>query len=260
MDKLRLALLQNGIVWEDKAANLAYCEERLAALSGRAEVAILPEMFTTGFTMSASSLAEEGDGMTLQTLRKWASAYGLALVGSYIAREGESCYNRGFFVTPGGEVSFYDKRHLFRMGEEGRYFKAGDRRLVVEYEGWRIALFVCYDLRFPVWCRNVANEYDLALFVASWPRARAHAWRSLLVARAIENAAYVCGVNRVGCDNMGLVYDGDTMAIDFKGNAMAKAPDGEESVVVVELDKLPLLSFREKFPVWRDADSFAIDF
>lgn len=259
MDRLQIALLQNGIEWEDKVANMAYCEARLATLSGKVQVAVLPEMFTTGFTMNASSLAEENDGTTLQTLRKWAAVYDIALAGSYIAREGEACYNRGFFVTPDGEARFYDKRHLFRMGEEGRYFKAGNRRLVVEYKGWRIALFVCYDVRFPVWCRNVANEYDLALYVASWPRVRAHAWRSLLVARAIENAAYVCGVNRVGYDNMGLIYNGDTMAIDFKGNTLAKAPDGEEAIVVVELDKLALQSFREKFPVWRDADTFAID-
>ncbi len=259
MDRLQIALLQNGIAWEDKIANLASCEARLATLSGKVQVAVLPEMFTTGFTMSASSLAEENDGTTLQTLRRWAADYDIALAGSYIAREGEACYNRGFFVTPDGEARFYDKRHLFRMGEEGRYFKSGNRRLVVEYKGWRIALFVCYDIRFPVWCRNVANEYDLALYVASWPRVRAHAWCSLLVARAIENAAYVCGVNRVGCDNMGLVYNGDTMAIDFKGNTLAKAPDGEEAVVVVELDKLALQSFREKFPVWRDADTFTID-
>lgn len=259
MDTLRLALLQNSIEWEDKVANLQYCETRLASLSGKVQVAVLPEMFTTGFTMNASSLAEEGDDITLQRLRKWAADYGIALAGSYIAREGEACYNRGFFVAPDGESRFYDKRHLFRMGEEGRYFMTGNKRCIVEYAGWRIALFVCYDLRFPVWCRNVGNEYDLALYVASWPQVRAHAWRSLLVARAIENAAYVCGVNRVGCDNMGLVYSGDTMAIDFKGNTLAKAPDGEEAVVTMELDRQSLLSFRKKFPVWRDADAFTID-
>lgn len=260
MDKLQIALLQNSIEWEDKEANLAYCKARLATLSGQVQIAVLPEMFTTGFTMNASLLAEDGDSLTLQTLRTWAASYGMALVGSYIAREAGACYNRGFFVTPEGEAYFYDKRHLFRMGDEGRYFKAGDKRLVVEYHGWRIALFVCYDVRFPVWCRNVANEYDLAFYVASWPQVRAHAWRSLLVARAIENAAYVCGVNRVGRDKMGLVYNGDTMAIDFKGNTMAKAPDGEEAVVLAELDKPSLQSFRTKFPVWRDADTFTIDY
>ncbi len=259
MDILRLALLQNSIEWEDKVANLQYCETRLASLSGKVQVAVLPEMFTTGFTMNASSLAEEGDDITLQRLRKWAADYGIALAGSYIAREGEACYNRGFFVAPDGESRFYDKRHLFRLGEEGRYFMAGNKRCIVEYAGWRIALFVCYDLRFPVWCRNVGNEYDLALYVASWPQVRAHAWRSLLVARAIENAAYVCGVNRTGNDSTAMVYRGDTMAVGVKGEILAEAEPFAEQVVEVVLDLSKVRRFREKFPVWKDADNFSLE-
>lgn len=259
MEKLTIALLQNDIVWEDVAANLAACEKTIASLQDSVQLAILPEMFTTGFSMSAVSCAEEGEGTTLKALKQWAAQYNVALTGSYIARQGDKCYNRGFFVQPNGNVTFYDKRHLFRMGDEGKVFTAGNDRVIVEYLGWRIALFICYDLRFPVWSRNVANEYDIAIYVASWPQVRAHVWRSLLVARAIENACYVCGVNRVGEDGMNLQYTGDTMAIDFKGTIIDKAPDGQQSVVVLELDGDKLQSFRTKFPTWRDADNFTIE-
>ena len=259
MEKLTIALLQNDIVWEDVNANLVACEKTIASLDAGVQIAILPEMFTTGFSMSAIQYAEEGEGVTLATLKEWAARYDVALVGSYIARENGHNYNRAFFVTPEGDVTFYDKRHLFRMGDEGRVFTAGDKRVVVEYKGWRIALFICYDLRFPVWSRNVANEYDIAIYVASWPQARAHVWRTLLLARAIENACYVCGVNRVGVDGMNLQYIGDTMAVDFKGSVMDKVPDGEQGHVVVELDGDKLQSFRSKFPTWRDADNFTIE-
>lgn len=258
MEKLRVALLQNDIVWENVDANLAYCEKALQELDNEVHVAVLPEMFTTGFSMSATQYAEEGEGKTLSALKEWAARYDIALAGSYIAREEGKCYNRGFFVKPCGEVTFYDKRHLFRMGDEGKVFTAGDSRVIVQYREWRIALFICYDLRFPVWSRNVANEYDVALYVASWPQVRSHVWRSLLVARAIENACYVCGVNRVGEDGMSLVYIGDTMAIDFKGSTLDKVPDGVQGHVIVELDGDKLQSFRTKFPTWRDADVFTI--
>ena len=258
MEKLRVALLQNNIAWENIPANLAYCDKILANLDRNIHLVILPEMFTTGFSMTAVQYAEEGNGPTLTALKQWASLYDIALTGSYIAREDGKCFNRGFFVKPSGEVTFYDKRHLFRMGDEGKVFTAGNERVIVEYRQWRIALFICYDLRFPVWSRNVANEYDIALYVASWPQVRAHVWRSLLVARAIENGCYVCGVNRVGEDGMSLVYNGDTMAIDFKGSIIAKVNDGEEGVAVVELDGEKLQSFRHKFPTWRDADCFTI--
>ena len=259
MEKLRVALLQNNIAWENIPANLAYCDKILANLDRDIHLVILPEMFTTGFSMTAVQYAEEGNGPTLTALKQWASLYDIALTGSYIAREDGKCFNRGFFVKPSGEVTFYDKRHLFRMGDEGKVFTAGNERVIVEYRQWRIALFICYDLRFPVWSRNVANEYDIALYVASWPQVRAHVWRSLLVARAIENGCYVCGVNRVGEDGMSLVYNGDTMAIDFKGSIIAKVNDGEEGVAVVELDGEKLQSFRHKFPTWRDADCFTIE-
>ncbi len=259
MENLRIALLQNDIIWEDVSANLDYCETQLAAIAGSAHLAVLPEMFTTGFSMNVATLAEEGEGTTLCRLKHWAAQFDIALAGSYIAREGDACYNRGFFITPDGRTYFYDKRHLFRMGEEGRFFTAGKNRLIVEYRGWHIALFICYDLRFPVWCRNVGNEYDVALFVASWPAARAAAWRSLLVARALENEAYVCGVNRVGTDGMNLPYVGDTMLIDYKGQVVDKVADNTQGTLIATLDGEKLHSFRTKFPAWRDADTFTIE-
>lgn len=259
MEKLRIASLQIDIAWEDVELNLANCERAISTLDAGVHIAILPEMFTTGFSMTATQYAEEGEGKTLKTLKEWAARYDIALAGSYIARENNQCYNRGFFIEPSGDVTFYDKRHLFRMGDEGKVFTAGNRRAIVEYRGWHIALFICYDLRFPIWSRNVNNEYDLALYVASWPQVRSHVWRTLLLARAIENACYVCGVNRVGNDGLGLAYTGDTMVVDFKGAIIDKAPDGEPCIIVTELDYDKLQSFRIKFPTWRDADTFTIE-
>ena len=258
-DLLRVALVQTDIVWEDKARNRERCAQVLEQLAGRCDLAVLPEMFTTGFSMRAEELSEPVSGPTVEALVAWARRYRMALAGSFMAREGERCYNRGFIVTPDGEAHYYDKRHLFRMGEEGRHFAAGNRHLIVNYRGWNIALQVCYDLRFPVWCRNVNNGYDLLLVVANWPQSRGYAWRSLLIARAIENAAYVCGVNRTGKDSTSMVYRGDTMAVGVKGEILAEAEPFTEQVVEVELDLSKVRRFREKFPVWKDADNFSLE-
>ena len=255
---LRVSLLQNDIAWENKPANLEACGVSLSRLAGRCDVAVFPEMFTTGFSMRAEALAEPVTGTTVTALKRWAAEYGMALAGSFIARDGDACFNRGFFIQPDGTEYYYDKRHLFRMGDEGRHFVAGDRRTVVNYKGWNICLLICYDLRFPVWCRSVDNEYDLLLVVANWPHSRAYAWRNLLVARAIENAAYVCGVNRVGVDNTSMSYRGDTLAVGMKGEILAEAEPFVPGVVEVELDLPKLRAFREKFPVWRDADRFTL--
>ena len=257
-DSLRVALLQTDSAWEDKLSNLEACETLLSRLAGRCDIAVFPEMFTTGFSMRAEALSEPVTGPTVTALKHWAGVYGMAVAGSFIAREGDECFNRGFFIQPDGVEYYYDKRHLFRMGEEGTHFVAGKRRLVINYKGWNISLLICYDLRFPVWCRNVDNEYDLLLFVANWPQSRAYAWRSLLVARAIENAAYVCGVNRVGEDNTAMSYRGDTLAVGTKGEILAEAEPFVPGVVEVEFDLSKLRSFREKFPVWRDADDFSL--
>ena len=256
MEKLRVALLQNDIVWEDVDANLSYCEKALQALNGDVHIAVLPEMFTTGFSMSATQYAEEGEGKTLTALKAWAARYDVALAGSFIAREDGKCYNRGFFVKPCGEVTFYDKRHLFRMGDEGKVFTAGNRRVIVEYREWRIALFICYDLRFPVWSR-CRGDYDVALYPASWPASRRRAWQTLLQARAIENEAFVIGANRTGSDPT-TNYSGESAIIGFKGEILAQI-GAEEGVISAELDAEELAQFRETFPTLNDADHFRIE-
>ncbi len=258
MEPLRVSLIQTDIFWENTSANLYKQEANISSLAGKTDLVVLPEMFTTGFSMNAESLSEWNDGTTMTSLRRWAGQHDLAIAGSFIGRTGDRCYNRGFIVLPDGDVAYYDKHHLFRMGEEGSRFSAGSESPVVEYKGWKIRLLICYDLRFPVWCRNVDNAYDLLLFVASWPQSRVHAWRSLLVARAIENAAFVCGVNRVGTDGMSLVYRGDSMIVDEKGNIIAETEPYVEQTITAELDGERLLRFRQKFPVWKDADRFSL--
>ena len=258
MDTLRLTILQTDIAWEDKTANLQRLHRRLQQLQGHTDLVVLPEMFATGFSMHARELAEEGEGRTLAALKTWAAQYGIALCGSYIAAEGDRCFNRAFFVTPEGNCAFYDKRHLFRMGLENANYAPGTRRMVVEYRGWRICPLVCYDLRFPVWSRNTDNAYDLLAYVANWPAARRAAWDTLLAARAIENLCYVCGVNRVGTDGNCIRYNGGSVVHDARGTLLAAAADGAEEAQTVVLHLDELRQFREKFPAWKDADPFQL--
>lgn len=255
---MKISALQTNIVWEDKQANLQLIAHQLANLSGQADLVVLPEMFSTGFTMNCEILAEPITGPTITALRAMASKYHLALAGSYIAREDEKCYNRGFFLTPEGAAHFYDKRHLFRMGEEGKHFAPGNNKLIVSYKGWNICLLVCYDLRFPVWSRNVGNQYDLLIYTANWPTSRRRVWDTLLPARAIENMCYVCGSNRIGTDGNHLAHNGGSCVISPKGEILAQAKDDEEEAIIQELDLDGLRMFREKFPVWKDADGFEV--
>ena len=194
-EDLRISMIQSHIIWEDREENLGYYGELLRRVSGRTDLAVLPETFTTGFSMDVEKQADTMEGQTVPTIKEWAKKYKLAVAGSFIAKDNGKFYNRAFFITPEGEEYYYDKRHLFRMAEEDKHFSAGDKRLIVPYKGWNICLQVCYDLRFPVWSRNVNNEYD---FDYEPCRGRKKAWKALLHARAIENMAYVCGVNRVG--------------------------------------------------------------
>lgn len=257
MNHLRVSLLQYDICWENKKENLRFTEERLAPLAGNSDLAILPEMFSTGFSMKSRELAEPTNGETLRLLKQWASGFRLALAGSFIVQEDGEYYNRGFFITPGGETRFYDKRHLFL--EERQYFSAGSKKLIVDYLGWKICLMICYDLRFPVWSRNKNNEYDLLIYTASWPEVRIKVWQNLLIARALENVAYVCGVNRVGTDGNQARYTGDSVILDYKGQPLATAGNGEETTLGANLSLDALKRFREKFPVWQDADRFILD-
>jgi len=256
---LRISLVQTDIVWENKQENLRRLEIKLRALSGKTDLVVLPEMFSTGFTMQSHLFAETINEETLTTLRQWAKRYNLAISGSFICTEREEFFNRAFFLCPDDEEYFYDKHHLFRMGNEPKHFSAGSQRCVFNWQGWKICLMVCYDLRFPVWCRNVINEYDLLIFMANWPAPRNRAWETLLCARAIENQSYVCGVNRVGKDAMGIHYIGNSALYNMKGENIVNFTENEEEIRTACLDLESLRAFRTKFPAWRDADFFTLE-
>ena len=258
MHPLKISIVQTDIAWENKQENLRMLREKLHALRGTTEIVVLPEMFSTGFTMKSRELAEPVSGITVRILKELAADFQLALCGSFICSERSNYYNRAFFITPEGEEFYYDKRHLFRMGNEAEYFSSGNNKLIISYRGWNICLLVCYDLRFPVWSRNVNNEYDLLIYVASWPQARRLAWDTLLCARALENMCYVCGVNRIGVAGNKLIYNGGSVVFSAKGEVLASVPDGEEGIETVSLSLISLQQLRDKFPVWKDADAFRL--
>ena len=259
MNDLRISLVQAGIFWEDKDRNIKHYGNLLKGLSGKSDLAVLPEMFSTGFSMAASHLAETNEGTTIQAIHYWAKEYQLAVCGSFLAKDDSGrIYNRGFFIDPDGNEWFYDKRHLFRMGLEQQRFVAGNQQVIVPYKGWNFRLIICYDLRFPVWIRNRKNEYDVLICSANWPAVRSNVWQILLPARALENQCYVCGVNRIGEDGQQTKHHGDSVLIDFKGNRMLEAALNEESVVTGILRKDLLDDFHERFPAWKDADAFEI--
>lgn len=256
MQNLRISLVQTPLDWQQPSANRERLMSLLAPLEGQTDLIVLPEMFTTGFTMSPDEVAEPLSGPTLVWMQQQARSLGAAICGSVVI-EDQGYRNRLLFVTPEGEVHHYDKRHLFRMANEHEHYAAGERRSIIEYKGWRILPQVCYDLRFPVWCRN-RDDYDLLLCVANWPAPRRHPWRALLLARAIENQCYVAGVNRVGVDGKGLEYSGDSLLVDFKGQALLDGPAGEPFIKTGLLNGEDLQQFRRNFPAWQDADDFTL--
>lgn len=258
MDMMRISLVQDTIFWADKTANLQKTELQLAGLSGETDLVVLPEMFTTGFCTDDLHLAETMEGQTVSSLCEWAKKYKLAIAGSFIARDNGNVYNRAFFVFPSGEIHCADKRHLFSMGGEHRHFSAGQQRMIVNYLGFNICLLVCYDLRFPVWARNVDNEYDLLLYVANFPDKRISSWDILLRARAVENQAYVAGVNRVGVDGVNLNYNGHSVLLNYFGEELLSLPENESAIETYALKLSPLKRYREKFDVSKDADRFEI--
>ena len=251
---LRVSYVQADLVWEDPIANCAQLEESIQDLQGLTDVIILPEMFSTGFSMSAVG-AEMASGPTVQWMKLQASRLQVLLIGSLKIKESGQYYNRLLAVHPSGQIDSYDKRHLFRMGNEEAFYTAGNLSCLISYKSWSIAPFICYDLRFPVWSRNVQLKYDLAIYVANWPAPRANAWRTLLQARAIENLSYVIGVNRVGTDANGLDYAGDSLLVDFKGIPQLDLRS-KDQILTSELSATELAEFRAKFPAHLDADSF----
>jgi len=255
---LSIATIQFDVKWEDKQSNFRYVEQQLLSIDKATQLVILPEMFSTGFSMNPSLLAESMEGETVKWMTELAEKFSVALMGSIIVSQNGNNFNRMIFAKPDGEIEFYDKRHLFRMGEENNHYTGGKQRKIFNFLGWRICPQICYDLRFPVWSRN-RNDYDLLVYVASWPKARRNVWRTLATARAMENQSYVAIANRVGVDGMNLEYSGDSMIIDYKGDIIAEAVLGESSVVNAIIDKQQLIEFKDKFPTWMDADVFTLD-
>lgn len=254
---MKITLLQPDVFWEDKPGNLDSLGMLLSKISGTTDLVILPEMFNTGFSMNVRSLAEEKNSDTFRWMNNISKNCNLAVCGSYIVVEDGCNYNRFVFVTPEGECLTYDKRHLFGIGGEERNFKRGTERKVFSYKGFRIFPAICYDLRFPVWLRN-RNDYDLMICVANWPDSRRDVWNTLLKARAIENQCFVAGVNRVGKDETGNNYSGESVLIDPRGKIIATIPYAEAGYSTGELSLSDLEDFRRKFPVWKEADSFSL--
>lgn len=257
MDNLRITLVQQDIIWENKEANLCYIHDTVCALQDKTDIVIFPEMCTTGFSMNSHELAEMNDERSISQIKDWAKKYNVAICGSHIAKLNNEYYNRGFFITPNDE-HYYDKRHLFRMGAETENFSAGDKKAIFNYKGYNICLLICYDIRFPVWARNIDLQYDLLIFVANWPASRIQVWESLLTARALENMSYVCGVNRIGVDGLNIKYNGYSKCINARGEELLNMCDSEKRIETVEISKNELEKFRKKFPVWMDADRFEI--
>lgn len=254
---LNITLIQTDIVWEDKAANLQHYEQLIAGITGQRHVVVLPEMFSTGFSMAPERLAEPMDGTSIKWMADIAVKYRCILTGSLMVEEEGKYYNRMLWVQPDGRIGFYDKRHLFAHGSEDKHYTPGDTRQIVSVNGWRINLLVCYDLRFPVWSRNKNEEYDVLIYVANWPQQRSLAWKTLLQARAIENMSYVVGVNRVGTDAKGLVYSGDSSAFGPLGELLWQQT-ATAAVHTVTLDKETLLQARTNLPFLKDADNFIL--
>ncbi|MGH1486344.1 MAG: amidohydrolase [Cellvibrionaceae bacterium] len=269
MTDLRVTLVQTSLEWHNPEANRAALSKKLEPVKGSTDLIVLPEMFTSGFTSHPEDI--EAGSHTVEWLREQACQLNAAITGSIACHvvgsdsdkgdTNKTYVNRLLFVTPEGELQYYDKVHLFRMGGEHKRYQAGEQRCVISYKGWRLLMTVCYDLRFPVFCRNTTQEdrydYDAMVCVANWPESRREHWRTLLKARAIENQAFVVGVNRVGVDGNNLSYSGDSLAVDCYGTLLVD--ETGEWVNTVQLSQKAMLEYRQKFPVWQDADSFSLE-
>lgn len=256
METLRVTTVQTSLHWEDAGANRQMLESKLVPLAGATDLVVLPEMFSTGFSMKSAALAEDPDGATMQWMKAMADSLQAVIAGSLIIRDRGAFYNRLIWMRPGGSYARYDKRHLFTLAGEHQYYTPGSERLLVTLKGWTICPLICYDLRFPVWSRN-PGAYDLLLYVANWPKPRRNAWQALLTARAIENQSYCIGVNRVGTDGNGHEYAGDSMVVNFTGEALYQVAHGEQCATF-ELDPVIQEAFRAKFPFLKDGDEFVL--
>jgi len=257
MNSLKVTLIQTDPAWRNIPENIGRLDSLIEEISEPSDLIILPEMFSTGFTMEPQGLAETMTGPTVLQMTRWSKKAGADICGSIIIEEGGRYYNRLIWAKPDGAVLTYDKRHLFRMSGEHEVYTAGDKLCTIDICGWKVRPLICYDLRFPVWSRNAGNAYDLLIVVANWPEKRAEHWKTLLRARAIENQCYAIGVNRVGVDGNHIAYSGNSAVIDFTGTTLwEKSHAACIQTVELSLDKLH--AWREEFPAWRDADDFRI--
>jgi len=260
---LKIAIVQGPIVWEDRNANLRYFEKQIEEVGRSADIILLPEMFDSGFTMNVSKASQHTNGPALQWMRTWSQKSEALILGSVIVQDRGQYFNRLLWVEPSGDFYHYNKRHLFRMGDEHKTYSQGSKKLIRTWKGWRICPLICYDLRFPVWSRNRLMpdtgepEYDLLIYLANWPAPRVTVWNTLLQARALENQAFVAGVNRIGTDGEEISYNGHSQLIDYKGAVVMNSGE-EANTHIVEIDKQPLLDFRQKFPAYLDADPYEI--
>lgn len=256
-NNLTISCIQSVLAWENTDQNLNQFAEKLNNLPSDSEIVVLPEMFTTGFSMNPGKLAEEMNCKSFAWMKDQSAKINKVIIGSIIIQDNNNYFNRLIAMFPNGEYFTYDKRHLFRMGKEHEKYTRGENRLVFKYNGWRICPLICYDLRFPVWSRN-RDDYDMLIYIANWPDSRREVWKNLLIARALENQAYVVGVNRVGEDGEGLRYSGDTMVIGPKGQILGSSKEYKNEIINVKVSLDELNQFREKFPVALDADEFKI--
>jgi len=260
---MKIALIQNKIYWEDASKNIAHFSELITSIA-EVDIVVLPEMFSSGFTMNSKKVAQTMSGDAVKWLKQTAQELGVVIIGSLVISEENKYFNRLIWADPSGSIKTYDKRHLFRMANENNFFTAGKERVIINYKGIRFCPLICYDLRFPVWSRNKGSNdnnpvYDCLIYVANWPEARTEAWKSLLQARAIENQAYVIGVNRVGSDDNGINYSGDSRCFSPKGERLDDFKSNEPQIEIIEINMEQLDEYRKKFPVSMDADSFTIE-
>ena len=257
MSTLKITTFQAYLFWENIDKNLQNLGLRLSSIREKTDMIVLPEMFSTGFTMNAKALAEEMDGKTMNWMHQQAIKFDSVVTGSLIIKENDNFFNRLIWMRPDGSYEYYDKRHLFTLAKENETYSAGKNKLVVELNGWKICPIICYDLRFPVWLRNKTNDYDMLLVVASWPERRSLHWRTLIPARAVENQSYVVAVNRVGHDGNEVYHSGDSMCIDPNGNVVYYKPN-DEDLYTFTINKLEVEKARRAFPFLKDADDFTL--
>ncbi len=260
MSTLSFSIIQTNLFWEDKGANLTHLEQKIMGIESYTEIIVLPEMFSTGFSMQPEIHAETMDGPTIEWMRRLSETKKVIITGSLIIKEEDKFYNRLIWMLPNGELGYYDKRHLFAFAGEDQHYTAGNKRLIASVKGWKINLQICYDLRFPVWARQTKgteSEYDVLLYVANWPEKRNHAWKTLLTARAIENQCVTIGVNRVGLDGNNNAHSGDSLIVGPLGEVLYHCAY-EEDVFNITLQKEEITNARSQFPFWKDADFFHI--